>query len=437
MTDSIPNPVTAPPSPVWNFVRWVIVLAALGSLAIAVGIALGGLERSHQPSRSDREIGTILVIFGLPALMGFPVVTFLWAEAVYNVRRRRGQRVVAYLESAVRLDAPLPEMIRAMAASEKRAVARRLEALASVLTLGEPLSPAIRKHIPEVSPRQVELIGVAERTGRLRQTLTDLVRADTQQQQNARRWVEWLYPLVIAYILALMVAGLMVFIAPKFQEIFADFGMDLPTASLVLVDRGNMAIAGYVLALLSLLALGITIWSLTKIASLPRASRSTFRQAVSEFLLSLPFIGAVTRDRQLADVCYAVASSVRAAVPLPSALMEAGTLDLSPTLRTRVVRWAEMTRSGRPTEQAAHDAGLPSLLVGMLTTGQAAAQPAEAFDFLYRYYSGRFSRALELLRGALVPFTVLTMGVAIGWVVLAAFLPLAALISEMATGWGT
>lgn len=386
-----------------------------------------------------------VVFFGPATLILTPVAIFLWLEAVVRTRRERGRRMLAYLEYAVRLNVPLPDFLRAAAGGEKGSFASRLAHLAQWLEQGSPLADALRITIPEVSARHREVIGVAERTGRLGPALNDMVHQTQPTVKNnpGSGWMSWIYPLLISYLMAVVLLGTFVFVVPKFQEIFADFDTELPyqTRMLIWIGTGGSepgASKDWFTLLAVLLGftavfiwLGSTTVAVERIVKLPAGSKRHLGDRWRQFVGALPWVGSMARDQQMADVCYAVGSAVEGALPLPSAIQEAQSLELSPALRLKLASWLDRVTMGQPIGRAAADAGMPDLMAEMLGGSEAASRPGQTLSFLHRYYRNRFSRAAELLRGAVVPVTVLVLGGVVGWVVVALFLPLFALIEKV------
>ena len=86
---------------------------------------------------------------------------------------------------------------------------------------------------------------------------------------------------------------------------------------------------------------------------------------------------------------------------------------------------------------AARAAGLPGLVVGMLETGVAAGgEVPEVLRFLSRYYRARFSRAMAVVRGAVVPATVLAFAAPVLWIALSLFVPMVAMVEKLTADVG-
>src|SRR5205085_2058619 len=155
----------------------------------------------------------------------------------------RGMVVLTYLNQAARLNLPLARMLDAAQVSETPRTGKRLRRLRDLLEDGAPLDAALASATPEVSPRIVGLIGAAERSGRLPQALARTVDEsnptsaddDAQTRDAFTRW----YPAMMTLGVVLMVSFILIFVMPKFEDIYKDFGLRLPpaTQSLLRISR--------------------------------------------------------------------------------------------------------------------------------------------------------------------------------------------------------
>lgn len=388
--------------------------------------------------------GVGVFILGLALSIGVVPVSFLvalvllvaWADAMRSVRRRRAATVLMYLEQAVRLNLPLPQMLRAAAASETGVLRKRLLRLAECLEDGYPLGEAVGESAIEVPLRAVGLIASAESVGRVPTTLRRLVEEErvVAQRSNETEAFYKAYPVVMFVVLAAVLSMLLVVVVPKFRQIFLDFKTELPP-----VTKSLLTVAGtldfWPLVLASLLFLGFSGRTLWRVLHARRQGASPYKGLTDRLIWWIPLIGTAARDRGLADVCHILYEAADAGRPMPQALAEARELEINSCLREQIRRWQAGVEQGGAVSDAARSAGLPKLLVGMLATVKGTADVAQVLQFLERYYGARFSRALLLLEGAWVPAVVLVMAVIVGWVILALFMPMITLINSLASAW--
>jgi type II secretory pathway component PulF len=365
------------------------------------GLLLAGLWNGIAPAVSI--VTGIFIFVMLPA----------WAGTMRQIRRRRATVVIGFLEQAARLNLPLARMLDAAQRSETARTAKRLRRLRDLLEDGAPLDLALRAGVPEVTPRVIALLGAAERLGRLQPALTVIVRdqradAETDDDQPARGVLARWYPVLMVCALTFILVFVMIFVVPKMEDMFRDFGLRLPPASRLMIqfarDFANSYVWPWVTLFVLVMILGGTFQRIfTDRADIPRFHWT------DHVLWRLPVAHGLQRDRGLADACRVIADALATGRHLPRAIEEAAQLDLNAVLRGRLNKWRQQIESGLPADDAARRARLPRLIPGMLGSGRGG-DPTAAAEFLASYYAGRFSRARELLRAAAGPLLVFAFG---------------------------
>jgi type IV pilus assembly protein PilC len=388
--------------------------------------------------------GALLFAAGVAAGIGLaPVVGYFAAVAVLGalpllhrvvkmIRRRRAATLLTYLEQAVRLNLPLPQMLWAAQRSEPGKLAVRLGQLRQRLEDGLPIGAAVAASVPEMSDRATSLIEVGERIGRLPQALERLVHEQTAEARRdvAAVWFYRAYPIVMSLVLATVLSLILVFVIPKFEQIFRDFGTKLPYITQVVLDISRDL--GPLLLVITFIAIlwsaGQALWEMAH----PMRGAPSFLVTVRDRILwILPVTHGIARDRGLADVCSMVAEAMHVGTPTDRALVEAAQIQTNTVLRERIMRWASGTVEGLPLANAARAAGLPDLVSGMLGPARGGDEAAEVFDFLSRYYGSRYSATAAILQAAAVPITVFFFAFLVASVALALYLPLISLLNAV------
>jgi type II secretory pathway component PulF len=393
-----------------RFLAWRIATAIFIALFIAtIWFAISPLLAVASP---------IVIIIFFPELAGMST----------RVRRHRAAMILSYLEQAVRLNLPLPGMLNAARQSEETTTADRLRRLTELLEKGASLETALRHSTPEVSTRVASLVGAAERTGQLPRTLARVVdemqeRPEEIQRSAFGRW----YPLLMTLGLLGIGSMLMVFVVPKMQAIFNDYGLRLPWATRLLIGMSNgvgeVRFLGIPVALGVVVGLAIVVLG-GMFEEIWTPTRPRLRIAwLDRLAWWLPVWHNLALHRGLADVCETLAGALKAGQPLPRAVEEAATLRINDVLRDRLQLWQGGIERGLPTDQAAREARLPSLFCGMIG-GRTGDLPLHAVEFLASYYRSRFSRSRELLRAAAIPAMALFFGAFVLFIVAGMFTPL-------------
>lgn len=413
-------------TPVGSAVLWV---ASTIAWAVAAVILLGLISVAL-----TYGLGIPYGWFVIPLVL--VVLLLVTARTVRLVRRRRAETVLAYVEQAVRLNLPLPAMLAAAERGEPPGVARQLANLRQLLSQGTTLAAAIEASVPQVTARTVALTAAGERTGRVAAALHRLVHRDRRAKWDAAAGdavtgaFSRIYPLVLALMTGGLIGVLMVFVLPKFGDIFRDFGIEQPP-----LTRWTFEVAWVagppIMAVLPLILLVMVARAVAETFVPPRYRLELGKGPIDRALWALPLTHGAARDRGLADAFDVLADAADAGMPLDAALDEAARLRLNEVLRHRLRAWRDAVADGTAADEAARRARLPPIVAGMISAGGGRGNLGDVFRFLARYYGARFSRLTLLLQGAVTPAVVIVFAVITGLVALAMFLPLVQLIDQV------
>ncbi len=348
--------------------------------------------------------------------------------------RRRGEVVIGYVYEGVRLNMPLPELIASAAAGERGRLRQTLERLAGELFNGVPVAEAINAVVTELDVAKRSLLLAASDMGQLGRMLARLRRRNRLDNElyQPDAVFYWSYPLAVLGMVFVVVLGVCILIVPKYEEIFSDYDVRLPTVTVMLIDGSKWlggrltpdqmvpGIVWFVLALLAVFVLAVSM-------------RLVFmKHLLDPIIWRLPLIGRLHRARAMGDACSLMGQTLAAGATVEEAIQAAGRLRHNSLLSRRMRIWAQGVGEGKPLDEAARAAHLPAMLVGLLnSTGSGPGLP-EALRFLGRYYDAQGQWLKAMLHGAAVPVIVISLAVVVGFVVTSLFMPLVTLIESQA-----
>jgi type IV pilus assembly protein PilC len=385
------------------------------------------------------------LVFAHMAVIVGPVFAMFIGYSLFHflrsVARRRGMTVVSYVETAVRLNLPFDAYLVAAQRSERGVVRQRLIMIREMIQRGNPISMALLA-VAEVPAEVADAAVAAERIGQLQPTLTRIMAeedARSQDRRHDRVPFYKFYPLVVGTMVFLLVSGFMVFILPKFREIFKDFKVALPRSTEWLMSITDFMVVqtplGIIILVLVVLGFvgGLGLLLERTFSAHARRPRNSL---LDTFLWFMPVVRGLAHNRSMGRICRFLADATGAAIPLTVALDEAAGLSINGRARDKVVRWKNLVQAGQTGSAAAAAAGMPSLVVRLLDTSQAPRaggedNTANVFDFLARYYAARFSRLWITIHAAYEPVTVLLLGLLVAFVAYSLFRPLVVLIDAV------
>jgi type IV pilus assembly protein PilC len=382
------------------------------------------------------------LLFTPAGMLGAPLMAFFVAHAISRYRRlRRRQQavsVLSYLENAVRLNLPLDPFLNAAVAAEHGHTRQLLEQVRGFLAQGYSPGVAVQAGLPDLPQEIGEEVVAAEAVGQLQPALSRRVE-DASRPAGADEDLAPLfriYPIGILFGLLVTMLGVVIYLIPKFRDIFKDFHMRMPGGMEAILRTANFLGNSYlgptlVFAAAATLLLAVT-FQLQQIIH-PEARLSPPRRLRDWLAWRVPGWSAVERNRALAAVTQSLAEGTRAGLPLPAAIDHAMAMPVNGRLKDQLADWKRRTVAGAAPADAAAAAGLPAVLAGFLARdagGRAAAGAplADVFGFLARYYRGRFSAAVVVVRAAVEPLTVLLLGLLVGGFIYSIFRAMVALI---------
>jgi type IV pilus assembly protein PilC len=326
-------------------------------------------------------------------------------------------------------------MLYAAQRSEKGLLVSRLGALRQLLDDGYPVGAALEAAVPEVGEREAAMIEASERIGQLPQTLHKLVAeqaADVARQRINEVAFYRTYPFVMAVVITSVLAMVMIFVIPKYETIFADFGLKLPAITQFTLDVARV-FGPIILAAVSAAVLiwtGLALWQMFH----PQRLGLLLGRGIRDRIIWVtPVAHGIARDRGLADAFDLIAGAVSNGLPIERALDEAAQLNINTVLRERFERWSHGIAGGATLADAARAAPMPGLVTGMLVSVRGADAGGEVFAFLARYYHTRYSRTAALAAGAAVPVTVFFFAILVTIVALSLFTPIVTLINNLSS----
>ncbi len=324
------------------------------------------------------------------------------------------QELVALLEAGL----SLVESIEALTEKEGSAALRRpLEQILGRLYEGQTLGAALAEHPAMFPYLYVATVRASERTGSLREALTRFI--TYQQQVDALRKTlvnASIYPAVLLAAGLLVTLFLMGYVVPRFSAIYEQLGSDLPLASRLLLQWGQMLDAHT----LPVIAVGAAL--LTGMGY--GLSRPATRAALGAWLAQLPTIGRQLRLYQLARLYRTVGMLLRSGMPAVTAMtMSAGLL--GETLRPAFARATLSVSEGQSIANAMESEGLTTAVAArMLRVGERSGNLGEMTERIAAFYDEEIGRWVAIVTRLIEPLFMTVIGLLIGVIVVLMYFPI-------------
>jgi len=315
--------------------------------------------------------------------------------------------------------APLVPALQAIELQTHKPSFRRiLRALREQLERGRSLTEALREHGQVFSPVFSSVVAAGEATAALPEAFERLSRLLHRQQQIRRSVVgATIYPAVLTLLLIGVLAVLVGFVVPRFAQLFENLNHPLPPATLALLTVSETLRAHWPLLLGGLGA--------ATAAGVILLRQMAVQDSLEQILQRLPLIGPRLRRLELARVLRVWAALLRSHVPLLETLEHSRNTVGSVAFRRLIERVAENVAGGGRVGRSLADSGLVEpVLASAISTGEENGRLAEAVEFVSNWLDEDNAQGIQQLTRAAEPVLLACMGLIVGGVALALFVPL-------------
>lgn len=284
---------------------------------------------------------------------------------------------------------------------------------------GLSLKESLAKHPRYFNELFTSLIHAGEQSGALDDMLEKIATYKEKIESIKKRIKKILtYPFILVFISILVTSGLLVFIVPQFESLFIGFGAELPLITQVIINLAQI-MSAYWYLIFSLMGIMIYAFFYTKKHSL------IFAQKIDGVLLKSPIFGsilkkaAITRFSRTLSICYA------AGLPLVDALkaVAGATGNIIYSKAIDAIR-EELTTGQQMNIAMEHTSLFPNMVIQMVAVGEESGALEEMLHKIADIYEEEVDNAVESLSNLLEPLIISILGVLIGGLIIAMYLPI-------------
>ncbi len=331
------------------------------------------------------------------------------------------QELAALLRAGLPLLQALDLVVDRMEESSFRTV---LEDVRERIRTGEDLSSAFAVHQERFPRLYPSILKAGERSGELETVIRRFVRYQKLVLDARKRVVSALvYPAVLIGMSIVMLLIMMIYVVPQFREFFANAEVELPLITRLMVGTGVMLQNHWLLLLITVSVGGFLFWRWKETGS--------GRRLLDLLRVRVPLLGPVLHRFALSEFCRSLATLLAGGMPLVPSL-EIGVAAVGNAyIRDRLEPTIQEVREGEAFYEALERSGVfTDLAIDMVQVGEATGALDEMLsnvsDFLDEQVETRLQRILSLIEPAMLVF----MGIVIGVILVALYLPLFTALSQ-------
>ena len=303
--------------------------------------------------------------------------------------------------------------------TEDKALKEIFASINDDLNSGLSMTEASEKFRSKLGDVVIAMISLGESTGNMAESLSKLAQMLNEVWENQRKFKKAMrYPMVIMTALAIAFTVLMMYVVPKFREIFEELGADLPLPTRILLN------IEYALNHYGLLILGIIIGTIIGI-KLAYKNIDQFKRGWDKYILKVYLFGKIVFYSTMSRFMLIFTELVKAGIPIADALDTAVLMVDNEELKTKLSTVKIAVQQGVSLTEAMRNTGLyESMLIQMVSAGEKSGSLDKMLGNVTNYYKEKFDDIIDNISSYVEPILLLFMAAMVLLMALGIFMPM-------------
>ena len=284
---------------------------------------------------------------------------------------------------------------------------------------GNTFAGALKKYPQYFDKLFCSLVESGEQSGAL-ETMLDRVAIYKEKSELLKQKIKkaMKYPITVIIVALIVTIILMVKVVPVFQGLFGSFGAELPAFTQMVVNMSNWTQKYWFVLLLGI---GIAI---TAFMEAKKRSKK-FRDALDRIALKLPIFGDLVYKSIIARFSRTLSTTFAAGVPLIDALESTAGATNNVVFETAVLKIRDDVATGQQLQFAMRMANVfPSMAIQMVAIGEESGSLDAMLDKVATHFENEVDNAVDGLTSMMEPLIMAILGVLVGGLVIAMYLPI-------------
>ena len=302
---------------------------------------------------------------------------------------------------------------------ENPAMAQLIMTIKGDVESGSPFAESLGRHPLYFDKLYCNLVNAGEQAGIL-EGLLDKIATYKEKTEAIKSKIKkaLFYPAAIIVVSFIVTTILMLFVIPQFQEMFSSFGADLPAMTLFVIGMSKFFQA-YWYAIFG--GIGIAVWAFVQ----AKRRSQAFNDALDRLILKIPIFGALIKKATIARFARTLSTMFAAGVPLVEAMATVAGAAGNIVYTNGILRMRDEISTGSPLNHSMRATQLfPNMVVQMVAIGEEAGSIDTMLGKVADFYEQEVDDAVDGLSSLMEPIIMAFLGVVIGGLVVAMYLPI-------------
>jgi len=302
-----------------------------------------------------------------------------------------------------------------------------IKRISARLSAGEELSSCLQQYPKIFAPITIGLIQAGEAGGILDQVL-DRIATLMEEQAKIRGQIigALIYPILVLVLAVSVSLGLLIFIVPRFKDMFDNMGAELPALTSFMLSLSKFVTsAGFAIGAPIAIVGGVYLF---------RGYYATKegRLTIDRSIFKVPLFGDLILRSEMASMCDTLCTLVNSGIPIVEGMERCITASSNQLIRNTIRRGIVLVEQGQELSYSLDQSRvLPRLVISMIKIGEETGQLSFMLEKLSLFYKREVEATVSALTKAMEPAVIFVVAGIVGTIVISLYLPMFSLIQNM------
>ncbi|MDO6460343.1 type II secretion system F family protein [Granulosicoccaceae sp. 1_MG-2023] len=302
---------------------------------------------------------------------------------------------------------------------EKKSMRDMVFAIKADVEGGSNFASCLEKYPDQFDDLFCSLVAAGEESGTLDTLLNEIANYKEKSEALRKKIKKAMsYPIAVLVIATIVTGILLIYVVPQFETLFASVGSDLPAFTKMVVNLSEMAQKWWYVFIL---VVGVAVYTFKK----ARKTSHAFNKAVDRLTLKLPIFGDIVVKAATARFARTLSTMSRAGVPIVEAMEKVAGTSGNEIFKEAILKMRDDAATGQRLTVSLQQSGLFSnMVVQMVSIGEEAGSIDDMLGKVAEFYEEEVDNSVDALTSLMEPMIMAFLGIVIGGLVLAMYLPI-------------
>jgi type IV pilus assembly protein PilC len=284
---------------------------------------------------------------------------------------------------------------------------------------GSTFATALGKYPEQFDDLFINLVDAGEQSGTL-ETLLEKVATYKEKSEELKGKIKkaLFYPAAVVAVAFIVTAILLLFVVPQFEDLFKNFGADLPVFTQFVIGLSKWMQAKWYVLFGGIAGVAVGFGKLKK-------NSEKFNYLMDKYMLKAPVIGDLLVKAAIARFARTLSTMFAAGVPMVEAMDSVARASGNIIFETAILKMKDETSTGEQLQASMRRAGLfPNMVIQMVAIGEESGSLDAMLAKVADFFEQEVDNAVDGLTSLLEPMIMAFLGVVVGGLVIAMYLPI-------------